>query len=111
PCAIVHKNLRTDFLIASTYQVNFQEYISSISAFIEAEGLPMADTGNDTKRSRWAGALIGIGMMAAVDEIIFHQLLGWHHFFDSSTPAIGLLSDGILHSAELVSLIVGFFLL
>ena len=49
--------------------------------------------------------------MAAVDEIIFHQILAWHHFYDRSTPAIGLVSDGFLHAAELVAVVAGFFLL
>jgi uncharacterized membrane protein len=49
--------------------------------------------------------------MAAVDEIVFHQILAWHHFFDRSTPAIGLLSDGLLHAASLIALVAGFFLL
>lgn len=57
-----------------------------------------------------ATILIGIGIMAAVDEIIFHQVLAWHHFFDRSTPAIGLLSDGLLHSAELIAIVTGFFM-
>lgn len=65
----------------------------------------------EPRRSGWAGALIGIGVMAAVDEIVFHQLLGWHHFFDRATPAIGLVSDGLLHSAELIVLVAGFFML
>ena len=50
-------------------------------------------------------------MMAALDEIVFHQLLRWHHFYDRATPAIGLISDGVLHAAELVALVAGFFLL
>lgn len=62
-------------------------------------------------RSRWGAALIGIAIMAGVDEIIFHQILGWHHFYDLSTPAVGLLSDGLLHSAELIALVAGFFIL
>jgi uncharacterized membrane protein len=49
--------------------------------------------------------------MAAVDEIVFHQVLAWHHFYDGSTPAIGLLSDGLLHSAEIVLLAAGAFAL
>lgn len=57
------------------------------------------------------GILLGVGLMAAVDEIIFHQLLAWHHFYDQATPMIGLLSDGILHAAELLALVGGFFLL
>ncbi len=59
----------------------------------------------------WAGFLIGMGVMAAIDEIVFHQVLGWHHFYDRSTPQVGLLSDGILHALELVALAAGFFLL
>ncbi|MEH6669602.1 DUF2243 domain-containing protein [Halopseudomonas sp.] len=62
-------------------------------------------------RSVLATLLIGVGVMAAVDEIVFHQLLAWHHFFDRSTLAIGLLSDGLLHSAELLMLVAGFFML
>ncbi len=61
------------------------------------------------RKSMGAAALIGAGLMAAVDEIIFHQILAWHHFFDRSTPAIGLLSDGLLHAAEIVALVAGFF--
>jgi uncharacterized membrane protein len=48
--------------------------------------------------------------MAAVDEIVFHQVLAWHHFYDQATPAISLLSDGLLHAGELVALVAGFFL-
>lgn len=65
----------------------------------------------DTRRTLLAGVLVGIGLMAAIDEIIFHQLLNWHHFFDRSTPTIGLFSDGLLHSAELIILVGGFFLM
>jgi uncharacterized membrane protein len=61
-------------------------------------------------KSTWAGALLGIGVMAAVDEILFHQVLAWHHFYDLSTPEIGLMSDGLLHAAELIAIVAGFFL-
>ncbi|PAZ09810.1 hypothetical protein CLM62_44460 [Streptomyces sp. SA15] len=54
-------------------------------------------------------ALIGAAVMAAVDEIVFHQILNWHHFYDRSTTGAGLLSDGLLHSAELLALVAGFF--
>lgn len=60
-------------------------------------------------RLAWPAFLMGVGLMAAVDEVIFHQVLGWHHFYDRSTPAIGLLSDGLLHAAELLALVAGFF--
>ncbi|WP_152189494.1 DUF2243 domain-containing protein [Georgenia satyanarayanai] len=64
----------------------------------------------DRRRSTWVAALIGVGVMAAVDEIVFHQILGWHHFYDRSTPQVGLLADGLLHAAELVVLVAGIFL-
>lgn len=54
--------------------------------------------------------MIGVGVMAAVDEIVFHQILAWHHFYDRSTAQIGLLSDGLLHAAEVVLIVAGFFL-
>ena len=71
-----------------------------------------ADRGQVVERGRstWVCALIGIGLMAAVDEIVFHQLLSWHHFYDGSTGEVALLSDGILHAGELVVLVGGFFL-
>jgi uncharacterized membrane protein len=56
-----------------------------------------------------SGLTIGVAVMAAVDTIVFHQILGWHHFYDRSTPDAGLLSDGLLQSAYLVMLIGGFF--
>ncbi|MFZ5721345.1 MAG: DUF2243 domain-containing protein [Pseudomonadota bacterium] len=58
-----------------------------------------------------AAALLGIGAMAAIDEVVFHQLLAWHHFFDGSTPAFGLFSDGLLHAAELILFALGFFMI
>jgi uncharacterized membrane protein len=64
-----------------------------------------------TARSCWGAALIGVGLMAAVDEIVFHQILAWHHFYDRGTPALGLLSDGLLHAAELLALVAGGFVL
>lgn len=65
----------------------------------------------DPRRSMLAAGLIGVGVTAAVDEIVFHQLLAWHHFFDRSTSAVALFSDGLLHSAELIILVLGFFML
>ena len=62
-------------------------------------------------RAYWGGFLLGAAAMAAIDEIVFHQLLAWHHFYDRDTPAIGLVSDGLLHAAELFAAVFGFFLL
>ncbi|MBF0671810.1 MAG: DUF2243 domain-containing protein [Salinibacterium sp.] len=64
-----------------------------------------------THRSTWGAFLIGVAVMAAVDEIVFHQILGWHHFYDGATLEIGLLTDGLLHAFELFALVAGFFLL
>jgi uncharacterized membrane protein len=70
-----------------------------------ADGSQTPDAGASLK----AALLIGVALMAGVDEIIFHQVLGWHHFYDRSTPEVGLMTDGLLHAAELVALIAGFF--
>lgn len=64
----------------------------------------------EARRSMTVCALIGAALMAAIDEIVFHQLLGWHHFYDRSTTGVGLFSDGLLHTAELLALVAGFFL-
>ena len=66
---------------------------------------------NSEKYSGLAAALLGMGCMAAVDEIIFHQILAWHHFYDGATTAVALMSDGFLHAAELVAMVGGFFML
>ncbi|MFC2946995.1 DUF2243 domain-containing protein [Virgibacillus sediminis] len=49
-------------------------------------------------RNFWSGILFGLGLVAFLDEVIFHQLLGWHHFYDRSTTQVGLLSDGLFHA-------------
>jgi uncharacterized membrane protein len=64
-----------------------------------------------TKRTIWSGVLAGIGLAAFLDETIFHQLLHWHHFYDKSALAVGLLSDGLFHAFGFVSLVVGLFLM
>lgn len=74
----------------------------------------MSASGDETswpsqRASLLATLAIGIGMMAALDEIVFHQVLAWHHFFDFSTDAFALASDGLLHSGELILLVAGFF--
>ncbi|GAA2190412.1 DUF2243 domain-containing protein [Leucobacter alluvii] len=62
-------------------------------------------------RSYWAGFLLGVAMMAAIDEIVFHQILAWHHFYNNASPDIAILSDGLLHAAELFGFVFGFFLM
>jgi len=63
------------------------------------------------KRTVRASMLLGIGIIAALDEIVFHQILAWHHFYDQDTQPFALFSDGILHAFELVAIVSGFFLL
>lgn len=51
-----------------------------------------------------------VGIMARVDEIVFHQILAWHHFYDHGAPMLALASDGLLHAAELIIIVAGFVL-
>ena len=53
--------------------------------------------------------LVGVGVAAFVDETVFHQLLHWHHFYDRSTPEVGLVSDGIFHAFGWFALVAGLF--
>jgi hypothetical protein len=46
-----------------------------------------------------------------IDETVFHQLLHWHHFYDKSTMAVGLVSDGIFHAFGFTAMVVGLFLM
>jgi uncharacterized membrane protein len=55
----------------------------------------------------WPGVLVGIGIAGTFDEVVLHQLLAWHHFYDRSTPTVGLLSDGLFHLLSTVVLVVG----
>lgn len=57
-----------------------------------------------------ATAMIGVGVVAGIDEIVLHQVLAWHHFYDRSTSDVALASDGFLHAVELVLVVAGFFL-
>jgi uncharacterized membrane protein len=49
------------------------------------------------------GLLAGVGLAMTLDEVVFHQLLGWHHLVEESP----LSSDGVLHVAGTVALLVG----
>ncbi|GAA0450071.1 DUF2243 domain-containing protein [Alkalibacillus silvisoli] len=64
-----------------------------------------------SKRNIWAGILFGIGTMGFIDEIVFHQLLQWHHFYDRSTTEIGIISDGLFGAFAWFATIGGLFLL
>jgi uncharacterized membrane protein len=76
-----------------------------------ASRVPPGSSGVRPSRAVWSGVLFGIGLAAFVDEVVFHQLLQWHHFYDRSTPAAGLISDGILHAFSWFATIAGLFML
>ena len=57
-----------------------------------------------------SGVLFGVGVAAFVDETVFHQLLHWHHFYDRSTAAAGLVSDGVFHAFGWFSVVAALFL-
>jgi uncharacterized membrane protein len=65
----------------------------------------------DSRRLMVSGLLLGAGAMGAVDEIVFHQLLHWHHFYDRASGAAGLVSDGLLHAATWSATVAGLALL
>ncbi|MCZ2810305.1 DUF2243 domain-containing protein [Modestobacter sp. VKM Ac-2979] len=71
-----------------------------------------ADPGRpDRRRLLVSGLLFGLGAAGAVDEIVFHQLLHWHHFYDRASGAAGLVSDGLLHAATWSATVAGLALL
>ena len=63
------------------------------------------------RRSLTGGALSGLGIAAFVDETVFHQLLHWHHFYDKSTPDVGLVSDGLFHALSWFATVASLLLL
>jgi uncharacterized membrane protein len=58
-----------------------------------------------------SGVLFGIGVAAFVDEVVFHQILHWHHFYDGSTLEVGLVSDGLFHAFGWFAAVAALFLL
>ena len=63
-----------------------------------------------SSRNLWSGFLFALGLVAFIDEAVFHQLLRWHHFYDKSTTDIGLISDGLFHAFSWFATIAGLFL-
>ncbi|OGX78843.1 hypothetical protein A6395_09910 [Exiguobacterium sp. SH31] len=62
-------------------------------------------------RNLGSGFLFGLGLIAFVDETVFHQLLAWHHFYDKSTSTVGLFSDGLFHAFSWFATVASLFLL
>jgi uncharacterized membrane protein len=59
----------------------------------------------------WPAVLVGIGVAGSLDEIVLHQLLRWHHFYDRGSRAAGLIADGLFHLGSTAALVVGLVLL
>ena len=59
----------------------------------------------------WPAVLVGIGAAGSLDEIVLHQLLRWHHFYDRGSQAAGLIADGIFHLGSTTVLVIGLVLL
>jgi uncharacterized membrane protein len=55
----------------------------------------------------WGAALLGAGVAGTLDEVVFHQVLRWHHFYDRSGEAAGLVSDGLFHLGSTAAIVVG----
>ncbi|MGA6167297.1 DUF2243 domain-containing protein [Amycolatopsis magusensis] len=62
------------------------------------------------RRNLLSGFLLGVGTIAFVDEVVFHQLLHWHHFYDRSTSSAGLVSDGVFHAFSWFATVAALFL-
>lgn len=65
-----------------------------------------------------AGVLLGLGLGAFFDGIVFHQLLQWHHMLSGWYPLnsidnirLNTTWDGIFHSAAYVLVLAGLYLL
>lgn len=53
------------------------------------------------------GVLVGIGLVGALDEIVFHQLLQWHNFYVHTTSFWRIVSDGLFHAFTALLLFIG----
>ena len=56
----------------------------------------------------WPGVVTGAGVAGTLDEVVLHQLLHWHHFYDRSFAA-DMVSDGLFHLVSTALLVVGLY--
>jgi uncharacterized membrane protein len=66
------------------------------------------------RRPLLAPVLVGVGLIGTLDEVLLHQVLHWHHFYDvttdlrdPTTSRVGLLTDGIFHVVSTFLLVWG----
>ena len=57
------------------------------------------------------GAVLGIGVVGTLDEVLFHQLLQWHNFYVHTTQFWRVFSDGVFHFLSGSALFLGAVLL
>src|SRR5947208_4920291 len=55
----------------------------------------------------WTGFLLGVGIMAFLDETLLHQLLQWHTFYWNTDQHGRILSDGLFHAFSTLVLLWG----
>jgi uncharacterized membrane protein len=53
------------------------------------------------------GLMLGVGLMAALDTVLFHQILQWHNFYAHTNDHWRIVSDGLLHFATTTLLFLG----
>lgn len=78
---------------------------------LRVNGLEKRISNNDEPFNFWSGVFFGLGMVAFIDEVVFHQLLHWHHFYDLSTTSVGLISDGLFHAFSWFATVASLFML
>jgi uncharacterized membrane protein len=55
----------------------------------------------------WTGVVLGVGLVGAVDETAFHQLLQWHNFYVHADRYWRVVSDGLFHVFTSAMLFLG----
>jgi uncharacterized membrane protein len=51
-----------------------------------------------TRRALVTGLIIGVSLVAALDQIVLHELLQWHNFYVHTTQYWRLFIDGLFHA-------------
>ncbi|MDX6151895.1 DUF2243 domain-containing protein [Marinococcus sp. PL1-022] len=74
------------------------------------EAMLRRNQANYAGRNVLSGFLFGLGLIAFIDEVVFHQLLNWHHFYDLSTTTVGIVSDGFFHAFSWFATVAALFM-
>ncbi len=69
------------------------------------------ETAATIRSASLTGGVLGVGLMGAADEILFHQVLQWHNFYVHGTDYWRVASDGLFHLLTTLLLGVAAFLL